>query len=753
MRVRTLAFLLLLLSLLATPASAAQAAPRCFPEVPAIVDCIDDRIRTFWEQQGGLPAFGYPLSAPYQNQTNTSVLTMQRFERQRLELHPENRPPYDVLLGRLGVEVLERRGRDWTTFPKGDPAAAHYFPETGHAIGSEFWDYWSSHGLEFDGRPGASFAESLALFGMPLSEPAPEVNPADGRPYLTQWFERARFEHHPEHAGTPHVVQLGLLERELNDAGGASQAPAFQPAVPASPSGGFVQVSGSQLTLLGQPVQLKGVNYYPQGRPWLEMWNYWEGPQIEQELRLARDQLGINTARVLVPYSATSEGQVTAEQLGQMRELAQIAGNLDLRLIVTLFDFHQEFPPAGSRMEELHLNYLRTLIGNFAGDDRIIAWDLHNEPDNYLTWREGQPGQVLSWLGRMADEVHRLAPNHLVTVGMANVDNLLLPGPDGRRPIDYSDVVSAHIYDMFAVGYQLDLLRLHTAKPIILEEFGWPSEIGCLRRIYNEAHQLRVYRDTLAAAQGRVAGVFAWTLRDYDAGPTRRWDTHEEHYGLYRADGSLKPAADEFRAYGAAPLPSIVSTDLPLTATGPSVSDSDQAPLLVPGSDHYVKGWFRRAWDLLGGQGSFGLPVTEALIVPGSTPTQGRVVQYFEAAVLQYFPAGDRDPKFPMLSEPEKAKRMIIVHDLGAPYAAGRVTIEGGHPVDDHFAPFYRGVHGSWRLGDPISPLLVEEINGAPAMVQYFQRGRLQVNPASQLIEAGPVGRWAWEGRCAAAPE
>ena len=68
-------------------------------------------------------------------------------------------------------------------------------PETGHAIAPEFWDYWSSHGLDL-GDPGASFRESLALFGYPLSEPMLETN-AEGDTVLTQYFERAVFEYHP----------------------------------------------------------------------------------------------------------------------------------------------------------------------------------------------------------------------------------------------------------------------------------------------------------------------------------------------------------------------------------------------------------------------------------------------------------------------------------------------------------------------------------------------------------------------------
>ena len=57
-------------------------------------------------------------------------------------------------------------------------------------------------------------------------------------------------------------------------------------------------------------------------------------------------------------------------------------------------------------------------------------------------------------LARMADEVHRLAPKQLVTVGMGEYQNLLVPGPDGRRVIDYSDLVSIHLYDAGAARRQ-----------------------------------------------------------------------------------------------------------------------------------------------------------------------------------------------------------------------------------------------------------------------------------------------------------
>jgi hypothetical protein len=88
-----------------------------------------------------------------------------------------------------------------------EPAAqpiegAQFFPETGHNLSGKFLDYWNSSG-------------GLALFGYPISEERVEVNPIDGKEYTVQYFERNRFELHPEEADTQFQIQLGQLGTEL----------------------------------------------------------------------------------------------------------------------------------------------------------------------------------------------------------------------------------------------------------------------------------------------------------------------------------------------------------------------------------------------------------------------------------------------------------------------------------------------------------------------------------------------------------
>ncbi len=183
-----------------------------FPETGYMV-C--GRLLEYWRANGGLPVFGYPITPQQTELIEGQPFQVQHFERNRLELHPENNRPYDVLLGRLGADRLNQQLRDWQDFPVVQEAASgcRYFVQTQHSLCDPFLSYWRSHGLELDGVAGYSVEENMALFGLPLSEPQMEEL-SDGQEYTVQWFERARFEYHPENA-PPYDVLLGLLGNEV----------------------------------------------------------------------------------------------------------------------------------------------------------------------------------------------------------------------------------------------------------------------------------------------------------------------------------------------------------------------------------------------------------------------------------------------------------------------------------------------------------------------------------------------------------
>jgi hypothetical protein len=91
-----------------------------------------------------------------------------------------------------------------------------YFPATGHNVAPIFRRFWDDNG-------------GLPQFGLPRTELFREINPADGKAYLTQYFERARLEYHPEHVGTKYEIQLGLLGNQLTAERRAKGEAPFKP--------------------------------------------------------------------------------------------------------------------------------------------------------------------------------------------------------------------------------------------------------------------------------------------------------------------------------------------------------------------------------------------------------------------------------------------------------------------------------------------------------------------------------------------
>lgn len=168
-------------------------AEECFAETGF---CVGGVFLDRWRATGGATINGFPLSDEFaQRLEDGKTHTVQYFERVRMEAHPENPAPYDVLLGQFG-----RRIHGQVEPPVApDPQAPQYFPETGHNVSGLFYNFWREYGL--------------AQFGYPITEVRTETL-EDGRTYQVQYFERARFEYHPENA-YPHQILLGQFGRRI----------------------------------------------------------------------------------------------------------------------------------------------------------------------------------------------------------------------------------------------------------------------------------------------------------------------------------------------------------------------------------------------------------------------------------------------------------------------------------------------------------------------------------------------------------
>jgi len=166
----------------ATPAAPpVGAAPvRFFPETG---HSLSGNFKDFFEAHGGLDAFGFPRTEAV---TENGFL-VQYFQRGRLEWHADTSQVQISLLGSILTQ-----GRTFAPSPTVTNASdVRFFPQTSHTIGHGFLTY-------FDSRGGVD------QFGYPISE---ELN-ENG--FQVQYFQRARFEWHPE-LPAPYSISLTLL--------------------------------------------------------------------------------------------------------------------------------------------------------------------------------------------------------------------------------------------------------------------------------------------------------------------------------------------------------------------------------------------------------------------------------------------------------------------------------------------------------------------------------------------------------------
>ena len=202
---------LVLLFTLAPQSAGAQTAQRCFTETSF---CISGRIREFWEQNGGLAVFGLPIGPQQQVQIEGQPSRCNGSSARDWSCTPKMRDPTMCCWARWARIGWPQQGRDWFTFPKSRRAAdCRFFPETGHNVCGDD-----------PGRPGAPAAWSSTADGQERGREPGAVWPAAERCqtetsrgqgiYSVQWFERARFELHPENQ-PPYNVLLGRLGAEV----------------------------------------------------------------------------------------------------------------------------------------------------------------------------------------------------------------------------------------------------------------------------------------------------------------------------------------------------------------------------------------------------------------------------------------------------------------------------------------------------------------------------------------------------------
>jgi hypothetical protein len=331
--------------------------------------------------------------------------------------------------------------------------------------------------------------------------------------------------------------------------------------------------AGPEQRRLTVPRELRAVSYYPADAGWTQMWETWRPERIASDLRRLRS-LNANTVRIVLPAHFFGYPVPEQRRLEQLRELVELAGGAGLHVQFTLFDWWGEYHDvAGSK------RWARAVLEPYVGDPRLAFVELRNEIDaadqEALAWAR----ELIPWL---RDLLHRRTPVTLSVGGLRPVRDLralVAALPERARP----DFFDAHYFTGGGERAQrvfAELKDVAAPTPLWIGEVGYPSSTTVtgyegvpLTASGQEAAQEHFIKLCFAAL-GRL-GLPApglWILDDFAPGAIPQSDVSprepEYRFGLFREDGSAKPAAALVRRLFAGGTDAGFNGDFELEALG-----------------------------------------------------------------------------------------------------------------------------------------------------------------------------------------
>jgi hypothetical protein len=280
---------------------------------------------------------------------------------------------------------------------------------------------------------------------------------------------------------------------------------------------------------------LKLVSYYPSQAAWTNMWTRWNPTQIDADFaRIAG--LHANTVRIIIPPGIFGYPTPTPAMQGHLAQAVALAASHGLRVQLTLFDWWNGYSDlAGSDA------WSAAVLAPYHDDGRIAFVELQNEINT-----AGPAG--LAWARHELPVVKADAGTVPVTVSVFGLGALrTLKAGLAATPPDFYDL---HYYD--GAGTALATFRAAAAivapVPLFIGETGYSTTQGGADGTAGaEAAQqtyLRAVEWAATTAGLPLAGV--WTLNDFAAAamPAAVNDpSRQAGFGLYRTDGTAKPAA------------------------------------------------------------------------------------------------------------------------------------------------------------------------------------------------------------------
>lgn len=298
----------------------------------------------------------------------------------------------------------------------------------------------------------------------------------------------------------------------------------------------------------------------------LEMWQAetFDSATIDREFGLAAS-LGMNVMRV---YLHDLVWKNDADGLyNRMDKLLSIAQKHSIKILFTIFDSCWDpFPKAGKQKDPkpfVHnsgwaqspgeailkdstqypalAQYVKATVGKFANDNRILMWDVWNEPDNmndpaYIKLElPNKVEYVLPLLQKVFDWARSANPTQPLTSGIwaGNWTNDSTLKPIEKLQLNESDIISFHCYDdSTTLAKKIKELQRYN-KPLFCTE-------------YMARPNKSTFQSSLPVAKENKVAMINWGFVDGKSQTIYPWDSWTKQYtsepplwfhDIFRRDG------------------------------------------------------------------------------------------------------------------------------------------------------------------------------------------------------------------------
>lgn len=239
--------------------------------------------------------------------------------------------------------------------------------------------------------------------------------------------------------------------------------------------------------------EVKGFNYHPTySHDSLEDWLLFDEAIWRRELAIGKEKFpGMNTVRLWLSWNAYC--RLGKQFIDRVRCAVEIARELDLYVIPCLFNrwldpmvcadavYIDHFLPNSSWLHKfgnLFEDYIDALCEEFRDEERILVWDICNEPFAYngdFPERESVERHELAWLTRTSERIRKNGVSQPLGVGSTGDQPMVIFG-------DIVDVYLTHLYyrggdvsefERRVEGFVCESER--NGKPLITSECCWGS--------------------------------------------------------------------------------------------------------------------------------------------------------------------------------------------------------------------------------------------------------------------------------------